>query len=69
MNTVTEQLITAPRHIRFLPNKIKQLRQLMMTEFTTTIFVVHTHEYVFHEPQPSFALGSTSNLHDAENLI
>jgi len=69
MNTITNRLLKAPRHIRLFPRKISQLRHVMNMEFTTTLFAVHTHEYVFHEPQPSFTLGSTTSLHDANEFV
>ena len=64
-NTITELNISAPRHIRLFPHKVKQLQNILQTDFVTTLFVVHTHEYVFHqEPQRSFTLGSVSSARD-----
>ena len=56
-NSFTEQSVKAPSHVRIGPHKVTTLTKIMAAEFVTTLFVVHTHEYVFHEPQSSAALS------------
>ena len=68
VNILTGKTITAPRYIRFLPWTSRKLADLLQQDYDVTPFTIHTHEYIFAEPQsqPEFSLSSRSEIGDTE---
>jgi hypothetical protein len=66
-NTLTDTVISAPKHVRFSPRVVRRLTDIMNGDYTVDMFIVHTHEYIFSEPQHSISLDT--HLHDAEQYI
>jgi len=66
-DTLHDVPIIAPRHVPLSPRVTKRLIQIMAGVYTVDMFVVHTHEYLFSEPQSNTSLDT--QLLDVEQYI
>jgi len=66
-DTLHDVPIIAPRHVRLSPRVTKRLSHIMAGVHTVDMFVVHTHEYLFSEPQSNISLDT--QLPDVEQYI